>query len=57
MVKNAIPDQKLAVYSAYEYTFAADTFYDGNSDTMTYSVSGNPSWLLLDSGTRLIDNL
>ena len=40
VVKNGIPDQKVAVGTAYSYTFAADTFYDGNSDSMTYILTG-----------------
>jgi hypothetical protein len=51
---NEIPDQSIPIAVAYSYTFAANTFSDSNSDTMTYAMSNNPTYLTLDSSTRTI---
>ena len=51
---NEIPDQSIPVGVAYTYTFAANTFSDANGDAMTYTISGNPSYLGIDSPTRTI---
>lgn len=50
---NEIPDQSIPL-SAYSYTFGAATFSDANGDTLTYTISGNPSWLSIDSATRTL---
>jgi hypothetical protein len=53
IVVNEIPDQSVAI-GAYSYTFATNTFSDGNSDTLTYSASGLPTWMAFDSSTRTL---
>jgi hypothetical protein len=37
---------------AVSFTLADSTFTDGNSDTMTVTVSGEPTWLTFDANTK-----
>ena len=51
-VATAIPDQEATEGTAFTFAFDADAFTDADGDTLTYSVSGNPSWLSFDADTR-----
>ena len=62
-LENAITDQNATEDSAFNFTFAADTFADVDSgDTLTYSAQltdGNilPSWLSFDANTRTFSGM
>jgi hypothetical protein len=50
---NPIPNQNATANTAFNFTFAANTFNDSDvGDTLTYSVSGLPAWLNFDANTR-----
>ncbi len=54
---NAIPDQSATTGTAFSYAFPANTFSDGDSDTLTYTATKSdgtdlPSWLTFTAGTR-----
>ena len=55
----AIADQSARVDNSYNYTLPANTFSDGDGNTLSYSAtladgSPLPSWLSFDSATRTI---
>ncbi|HEU5145200.1 MAG TPA: putative Ig domain-containing protein [Chryseosolibacter sp.] len=57
VVANAIPDQNATTGTAFNFTFALNTFTDLNNDALTYSatLSGGsplPSWLTFTPSTR-----
>ena len=45
-------DQTATEDTAVSFSLADDKFTDGNSDAMTVTVSGNPSWLTFDANTK-----
>ncbi|RYZ87177.1 MAG: hypothetical protein EOO68_27950, partial [Moraxellaceae bacterium] len=56
-VANPITDQIVAEGSAYNFTFAANTFDNANGDTLTYTATQSngaalPGWLVFNSATR-----
>ncbi|HZV55613.1 MAG TPA: cadherin-like domain-containing protein [Rhodocyclaceae bacterium] len=52
-VANVMPDQAATQGAAFSYQFAASTFNDVDvGDTLTYSVSGVPSWLTFNAASR-----
>lgn len=53
VVSHAIPDQSAVYGAAFSATFPANTFSDADAaQPLTYSVSGMPSGILFDAGTR-----
>ena len=53
-VANVIPAQSATVGTAYSYVIPANTFADADSDVLTLSVTGLPSWARFSVGTRTI---
>jgi lysophospholipase L1-like esterase/predicted peptidase len=53
-VANAIPAQTATAGTAYSYAIPANTFADADSDPLTFSVTGLPSWATFTVGTRTI---
>ena len=52
-VANVIPDQSATEDSAFSFAFAANTFADVDvGDSLTYTASGLPGWLIFNAGTR-----
>ena len=56
-VANVIPDQEAMGGMAFNYVVPANTFSDGDSDTLTYMATkadgaALPTWLSFDAGTR-----
>lgn len=56
-VANAIANQDAPVDTAFNFQFAANTFNDGDADTLTYTAELNgggalPAWLSFDGTTR-----
>ena len=56
-VGTAIPDQTATVDTAFEYSFPAGTFSDGDSDNLTYTAtrsddSALPTWLTFTASER-----
>ena len=56
-VANAIANQPAVAGTAFEFTFAADTFSDANGDPLTYTATQDdgmalPDWLSFAAGTR-----
>ena len=56
-VGTAIPDQTATVDTAFEYSFPASTFSDGDSDNLTYTAtrsddSALPTWLTFTASER-----
>ena len=45
IIANSIPNQGATVNIAFAYTIPADTFSDGDNDSLSYSSSGQPGWL------------
>jgi hypothetical protein len=45
-------DQTATEDTAVSFSLADDKFTDGNSDTMTVTVSGEPTWLTFDANTK-----
>ena len=45
IIANPIPNQGATVNIAFTYTIPADTFTDGDNDSLSYSSSGQPGWL------------
>lgn len=37
---------------AYKFTLPSDTFVDPNGDSLTYAVSGVPSWMTYNSSSK-----
>ena len=59
MFNHAIPEQKLAAGVAFNYVIPADSFFDPDHDTLSYSItmsdgSGLPPWLVFDAATRTL---
>lgn len=59
VINTAIADQSARVDNSYNYTLPANTFSDGDGNTLSYSAtlangSPLPSWLSFDSATRTI---
>ena len=64
MVKNTAPvvdkgltDQIALSGNAFTYTFPADAFSDADSDALTYTISGQPSWLAFTSSSRTFSGM
>ncbi len=52
-VANVIPPQTATEDTAFNFTFALNTFSDVNQgDTLTYTATGLPAWLSFDGATR-----
>ena len=56
-VGTAIPDQTATVDTAFEYSFPAGTFSDGDSDSLTYTATRSddgalPTWLTFTASER-----
>ena len=47
-----IRDQSASVRVPFHHTFPANTFYDINSDVLTYSATGLPDWLSFDAAAH-----
>ncbi|WP_167285124.1 putative Ig domain-containing protein [Marilutibacter alkalisoli] len=52
VVNRPLPDQFATTSMYFDYTFPADTFTDPDNNPLTYTLSGQPSWLQID-GRRL----
>ncbi len=57
LVANPLLDQNASETALFTYTFAANSFTDADSDTLTYSATLNdgaalPSWLTFNAATR-----
>ncbi len=57
VVQNGLTNQVATEDSLFNFTFAADTFYDPDGDALSYSasladLSALPSWLAFDNTTR-----
>ena len=51
-INEALADQTATVGTAFSYQFAANTFSDADTDTLTYTASRLPSWLTFSASTR-----
>ena len=51
-VQTPIPDQSATVGTAFSYVLPSTIFRDADGDTLTYAVSGLPTWLTYTAATR-----
>ena len=47
-----IPNQTATVGDSFSFAFSEDTFRDPDGDTLVYTASGMPNWLVFDGATR-----